>query len=90
MSVELHPPVHLDKGVVVSSWAEGVDAALFAGDDELFDHIFLVADVNEMGQRISITNMTQIQPEWDCFIKEVVLYTPGDMVNEVINKEWNI
>ena len=33
MSVELHPPVHLDKGVVVSSWAEGVDAALFAGDD---------------------------------------------------------
>ena len=72
------------KGDIIYSYS-----TLFAGDDELFDHIFLVADVNEMGQRISITNMTQIQPEWDCFIKEVVLYTPGDMVNEVINKEWN-
>ena len=31
----------------------------------------------------------QIQPKWDCFIKEVVLYTPGDMVSGVINREWN-
>jgi trehalose 6-phosphate phosphatase len=33
MSVELHPPVHIDKGVVVTGWAAGAAAVLFAGDD---------------------------------------------------------
>jgi hypothetical protein len=72
------------KGDIIYSYS-----TLYASNDERFDHIFLVADVNNQGQRISITNISQIQPERDCFIKEMVLYTPGDMVNGVINKEWN-
>jgi hypothetical protein len=72
------------KGDIVYSYS-----TLYASDDELFDHIFLVADVNEQGQRITITNISQIQPKWDCFIREAVLYIPGDMVNGVINNEWN-
>ena len=33
MSVELHPPVHLDKGDVLRRWSDGAGAVLFAGDD---------------------------------------------------------
>lgn len=33
MSVELHPPVHVDKGRVVAEWVEDADPVLFAGDD---------------------------------------------------------
>jgi hypothetical protein len=75
---------NLEKGDIIYS-----SSTFYASNDERFDHIFLVADVNAQGQRISITNMVQNQPEWDCFIKEVVLYTPGDTVNGVINNEWN-
>ena len=32
-SVELHPPVHADKGTVVTAAASGFDAACFLGDD---------------------------------------------------------
>ena len=33
MSVELHPPVSIDKGTVVEDLAAGLDAACFVGDD---------------------------------------------------------
>lgn len=33
MSVELRPPVRIDKGTVVEDLASGLDAVLFAGDD---------------------------------------------------------
>jgi hypothetical protein len=75
---------NMEKGNIIYSYS-----TLYASNDERFDHIFLVADVNEKGERISITNMIQNKPEWDCFIQEVVLYTPGDMANGVIHKQWN-
>lgn len=74
----------MEKGDIVYSYS-----TLYASNDERFDHIFLVADVNKKGERVSITNMVQNKPEWDCFIQEVVLYTPGDTVNGVINRQWN-
>lgn len=52
-----------------------------------FDHIFLVAGVNEQGTRLSISNM--VDTYRDCSIQEVELYTPGDRKNGVINHEWN-
>lgn len=33
MSVELHPPIHTDKGTVVERFASQAEIALFAGDD---------------------------------------------------------
>ena len=33
MSVELHPPVDVDKGTTVTAWAEGARIVIFAGDD---------------------------------------------------------
>jgi trehalose 6-phosphate phosphatase len=33
MSVELHPPVHVDKGDLVVEWSAGLDTVVFAGDD---------------------------------------------------------
>ena len=33
MSVELHPPVAIDKGTVVQHWAAGAGTVLVAGDD---------------------------------------------------------
>ena len=33
MSVELHPPVDIDKGTVVADLAADADSALYAGDD---------------------------------------------------------
>ncbi len=75
---------NMEKGDIIYSYSTH-----YASNDERFDHIFLVADVNEKGERISITNMVQNKPEWDCFIQEVVLYAPGDRVNGVINKQWN-
>jgi trehalose 6-phosphate phosphatase len=33
MSVELHPPVHVDKGDLVTEWSAGLSTVLFAGDD---------------------------------------------------------
>lgn len=64
-------------------------STLYQSGDERFDHIFLVAGVDENNARISISNMIQNLPTYDCFISEITLYTPGDLVNGVINKEWN-
>ncbi len=58
-------------------------------DDEHFDHIFLVVGIGVNESRISITNMVENYPVEDCSINEVVLYTPGDRYNGVINHEWN-
>jgi len=75
---------NLYPGDVVYSYS-----TLYRSNDERFDHIFLVTGIDENNARTSITNMVQNEPEYDCFIREVVLYTPGDLVNGVINKEWN-
>jgi hypothetical protein len=54
-----------------------------------YDHIFLVAGVDENGSRLSVSNMIQNYPVNDCSIQQVVLYTPGDRETGVINYEWN-
>jgi hypothetical protein len=54
-----------------------------------FDHIFLVAGIDQNNTRLSITNMTRLTPKPTCSIEEVALYTPGDRENGVINHEWN-
>lgn len=54
-----------------------------------FDHIFLVAAVNEHGERISVSNMVQNFPYVDCSIEEVILYQPGNRETGVVNREWN-
>lgn len=64
-------------------------STLYQSPDERFDHIFMVAGVDENNTRISISNMIQNLPTYDCFISEIKLYTPGDLTNGVINKEWN-
>ncbi|MBK6645024.1 MAG: LysM peptidoglycan-binding domain-containing protein [Anaerolineales bacterium] len=64
-------------------------STLYQSPDERFDHIFMVAGVDENNARISISNMIQNLPTYDCFIREITLYTPGDLANGVINKEWN-
>lgn len=64
-------------------------STLYQSPDERFDHIFMVAGVDENNARISISNMIQNLPTYDCFISEIKLYTPGDFTNGVINKEWN-
>jgi hypothetical protein len=58
-------------------------------NDEHFDHIFLVAGIDENNARVSISNMVQNYPYIDCFISEVILYTPNDRQTGVINFEWN-
>jgi hypothetical protein len=58
-------------------------------NDQHFDHIFLVAGIGADQSRLSVTNMVQNHPYADCFIRVVVLYTPGDRENGVINHEWN-
>jgi len=58
--------------------------------DGRFSHIFMVAGVDESGARLSITNMVQnLYGVKDCFIREVTLYTPGDLETGVINYEWD-
>ena len=59
-------------------------------DDGRFSHIFMVVGIDENNSRLSITNMVQNQRGVkDCFIREVVLYTPGDLETGVINYEWD-
>jgi hypothetical protein len=53
-----------------------------------FDHIFVVAGIDENHTRLSISNMIRTAPA-DCSIAEVQLYTPGDREHGVINHEWN-
>lgn len=62
----------------------------YGPDDGRFSHIFMVVGINENNSRLSITNMVQNQRGVkDCFIREVVLYTPGDIETGVINYEWD-
>ncbi len=58
-------------------------------DSQTYDHIFLVAGIDGNGARLTISNMVQNYPGHDCFIREVVLYTPGDRHAGAINHEWN-
>lgn len=58
-------------------------------NDQRFDHIFVVAGIDANNARLSISNMVQNYPVQDCSISEIVLYTPGDLQNGVINHEWN-
>lgn len=74
----------LETGDVIYSYS-----TLYQSTDERFDHIFMVVGIDENGGRISITNMVQNLPVFDCFIREAVLYTPGDISNGVIRNEWN-
>jgi hypothetical protein len=63
---------------------------LFAtAETPLFDHIFLVAGIDENSSRLSVSNMVRTHPYADCSIEEVKLYTPGDRETGVINREWN-
>lgn len=54
-----------------------------------FDHIFLVAGIDENNTRLSVSNMVRNSPYEDCSIEEVALYTPGDREHGVMNYEWN-
>ena len=54
-----------------------------------FDHIFLVAGIDENNTRLSITNMIRNAPYADCSIAEIPLYTSSNRENGVINHEWN-
>ncbi len=64
-------------------------STLYAKNDGRFDHIFMVTSVNSDGSRSTITNMVRNHPTADCSIREVTLYTPGDLTTGVINYEWN-
>lgn len=55
----------------------------------VFDHIFVVAGIDENNTRLAISNMVRNSPYTDCSIEEIALYTPGDRQNGVINYEWN-
>ncbi|MCX6064251.1 MAG: LysM domain-containing protein [Chloroflexi bacterium] len=76
---------NLYQGDLVYSYA----LMFYDPNDQRFDHIFLVAGVDENGSRLAISNMVQNSPHKDCSISEVVLYTPGDRETGVINHEWN-
>ncbi len=59
-------------------------------NDGRFSHIFMVAGIDENNSRLSITNMVKnLYGAKDCFIREVALYTPGDLETGVINYEWD-
>jgi len=55
---------------------------------DYFDHIFVVAGIDENNTRLTVSNMVRNSPE-DCSIEEVRLYTPGDHETGVLNYEWN-
>ncbi len=75
---------NLQPGDIVYSYA-----TLYAANDGRYDHIFLVAGLSENNSRLSISNMVQNSPYSDCSIREITLYTPGDLESGVINHEWN-
>lgn len=54
-----------------------------------FDHILLVAAIDENNNRLSVSNMVRNHPYLDCSIEEVKLYAPGDLAAGVMNYEWN-
>jgi hypothetical protein len=55
-----------------------------------FSHIFIVAGIDEHNSRLTVTNMVKnhLGVE-DCFIREEILYTPGDQETGAINYGWN-
>lgn len=77
----------LNTGDIIFSYGSPDQWAVGHG---LFSHIFLVAGIDENNSRLAITNMVmnRLGVE-DCFISEVMLYTPGDHHSGVINDEWN-
>ncbi|MBN8655293.1 MAG: LysM peptidoglycan-binding domain-containing protein [Anaerolineae bacterium] len=54
-----------------------------------FDHIFVVAGIDENNTRVTVSNMVRNSPYADCSIEEVKLYTPGDRETGALNYEWN-
>lgn len=65
-------------------------AGQYTTDDGRFSHIFMIAGIDENNSRLSITNMAKnLRGVKDCFIREVVLYTPGNLETGVINYEWD-
>ena len=54
-----------------------------------FDHIFVVAGIDENNTRVTVSNMVRNSPYEDCSIEEVKLYTPGDRETGALNYEWN-
>lgn len=54
-----------------------------------FDHIFVVAGIDENNTRLAVSNMVRNSPYEDCSIEEIALYTSGDTQNGIINYEWN-
>ncbi|HET7143876.1 MAG TPA: LysM peptidoglycan-binding domain-containing protein, partial [Anaerolineales bacterium] len=58
-------------------------------NDQEFDHIFIIAGIDNNNTRLSISNMVRNQPYSDCSIEEIPLYTPGDLETGIINHEWN-
>ena len=55
-----------------------------------FSHIFMVAGIDKNNSRLTVTNIVKnhygIE---DCFIREEILYTPGDRETGAINYGWN-
>ena len=80
---------NLYPGDIVFSYVKLYSNRNSQDDKQIFSHIFVVAGVRSDGSRIAISNMLQNWPQRDCFIREIVLYTPGDLLNGVINHEWN-
>ena len=55
-----------------------------------FSHIFLVAGIDENNSRVTVSNLVKNHPgSKDCFIRELILYTPGDRETGMINYGWN-
>ena len=77
----------LQSGDIVFSFGSPDQWSLGGG---FFSHIFMVAGLDWKGSRLAVTNMVKnYRGERDCFISEVVLYTPGVPGSGVINYEWN-
>jgi len=54
-----------------------------------FDHIFVVAGIDENSTRLTVSNIVRSIPKSDCMIEELALYTPGNFETGAINYEWN-
>jgi hypothetical protein len=78
---------NLYTGDILFSYGSADQWAMGGGN---FSHIFMVAGIDENNSRLAVTNMVKnAGGNKDCFIREVVLYTPGDLGQGVINEEWN-
>lgn len=69
MSVELHPPIPIDKGTVVEELAEGLDAACFVGDDvgdlPAFDGLDRLAMRGMSTLRVAVTTSESVSEMLD-------------------------